>query len=355
MLAPAKAYEEWVSLLSGLAGAFDTPAILDAVTGHWLQLEQLDDLAHDPPGQPPVESLWVIHAVFDKSKTTGTQWLHTHGLWRCGRPELEMLEVPAEHAGDAGRLLNSIAALVLDEEALPAPGETYSIGPEIDVTLHPWQALMGQVSRGTGGGAADRAGDDNPHAGVRAVVCGPQPIGAFRKQWVWPREAAEFISHDRAVLYHSERETQRAANLARGRWGELATAFAAAPSGEPKRAVFTVKAAFAQPGAASDALQGREHMWIEVHEFRGDSARGELINQPLQIASLKRGEILTICREDVSDWKVFTPAGAFAPTDVPALWRTLDVMKDPQRAGTLPRRRRSLHGIPRDLVQGDQP
>ncbi len=353
MLSQEQPYEEYVALLSALAGAFEPPAILDAVTGRWLELEALSDLAHDPPGQPPPDSLWVIHAIFDDKNKEHPHWLHTHGLWRCGKPELEMLEVPAGHGRDAGRLLNNIARRVLDLD-LPAPGELLAIGPHMDVTLHPWESMMAALSREAHGGPADRAGDDNPHRGVRAVVCGTKPKGVFRKQWTWPSEAVELLSQDRAVIYHSDRETDRAARLARLRWGELATAFAATPRskpGEQPRAAFTIKAAFTHP----DRPDEREHLWIEVREFKGDTARGKLINQPLRVSHVNHGDNVTIRRDDASDWQVFTPAGAFAPTDVPALWRTLDVLKSPARSGDMPHRRRSLRGVPRGIAEGESP
>ena len=356
MLSQDKPYEEYIAILSAMAGGLEAVAILDVVTGHWLELEALDDLAHDPPGVPPIESLWVIHSVFDRNRDEGTHWLHTHGLWRCGRPELEMLDVRATKSGVAGRLLNDIARRVLDDADLPIAPEPYSIGPGMDVTLHPWQSLMAQVGKGGHGGPDDRAGEDNPHRGMRAVVCGPKPHGVFRKQWSWPSEATEMLEQDRGVIFHSDRDTDRAAKLARDRWGELATAFAAAQrlkiDGKPA-AAFAVKARFCQPGDAED----REHMWIDVREFRGETASGELMNQPLRLTHVRHGQIVTIGRNDVSDWQVFTPAGSFRPSDVPALWRVLDVMKDPVRSkdGALPRRRRSLRGVPRGIVEGTEP
>jgi hypothetical protein len=39
---------------------------------------------------------------------------HTHGLHRCGRPELEMLEVPQRYVRTAADLLEAIAARSLD-------------------------------------------------------------------------------------------------------------------------------------------------------------------------------------------------------------------------------------------------
>lgn len=355
MLSQDKPYEEYIAILNGIASGFEPVAILDAVTGRWMELEALDDLAHEPPGMPPVESLWVIHDVFGERRGAGGHWLHTHGLWRCGRPELEMLDVPADKSGVAGRLLNDIARRVLDETELPMAPEPFGIGPGMDVTLHPWESLMPLISKGGYGGPDDRAGDNDTHRGVRAVLCGPKARGVFRKQWMWPSEAVEMLEQDRGVIFHSDRDTDRAAKLARDRWGELATAFSAAQRLKVDGkvlAAFAVKARFCAPDQPDDC----EHMWIDVREFRGETASGELMNQPMRLTQVKLGQIVTIGRNEVSDWQVFTPAGSFMPSDVPALWRVLDVMGDPSRSkdGALPRKRRSLRGVPREIVEGGE-
>jgi hypothetical protein len=46
-------------------------------------------------------------------------WIHTHGLAAHGRPELEIRNVPLFLGGDAARLLNDIAAYLLNDVAKP--------------------------------------------------------------------------------------------------------------------------------------------------------------------------------------------------------------------------------------------
>jgi hypothetical protein len=73
----------------------------------------------------------TIHALTDDRG--GWEWLHTHGLVKFGRPELEVYDVPAELAAAAGPLLNEIAwymadgALMRPGDSLGDPGEPISV------------------------------------------------------------------------------------------------------------------------------------------------------------------------------------------------------------------------------------
>src|SRR5262245_18083674 len=111
-----------------LTGSFDDiPAVLDNNCTRWHPGETIRRDFIDNAVEPPVDVLWVIHAVTPAAE--GGAWLHTHGLWRCGVPELEMLDVPARDASRAAELLSAIASRLL-EEPLPAPGEPFRVGVE---------------------------------------------------------------------------------------------------------------------------------------------------------------------------------------------------------------------------------
>lgn len=337
MLDPQEPHRDFAALLRLVAAATESPAALDVVTMRWFTALTLKDLTQTPPATPPVEALWTVHAVArDMRSSESLWWLHTHGLWRCGLPELEMLEVPAAHQRDAARLLNEIAGYALDSP-LAAAGEPMEIGSDLHVTLHPWKSLMKQLAQDSLGGEADRKGEDDPHGGVRAVICGPEPRGTFRKQWMWPQEAVAKLAGDEAVVYRSRQATQRAAAAAQAAWDELATAFASAPkaaaadsasssNGEPSFAAL-VKAGFPADDGDPDH---HEHLWFEIKRFDGGFAEAELVNQPLFIGSMSKGTMARIGREQVSDWIVFTAAGRFGPDSVPALWRAIDALRRPK-------------------------
>jgi len=61
-----------------------------------------------------------------------TFWLHTVGMAQFGRPELEMVNVPGEFIGDAGRRINRWAHYSIETEI--KAGENVREG---DTTFHP--------------------------------------------------------------------------------------------------------------------------------------------------------------------------------------------------------------------------
>jgi hypothetical protein len=343
MLEPADPLSGYITLMRSLAGALsDSPAVLDINTTRIHTRAILDELFIDAAPsnmsqatrmpaliEPPAEDLWTIHAVYaevDSARNgTSTVWLHTHGLSRCGLPELEMLDVPMEHLSRAGELLNSIAGMVL-EVPPPPPGEPYIVGEGLAVTFQPWQEVVAQIDPQSPGGPRDRQDEDgqNMHVGVRAVVC------STKQACTWPREVIERLAEDDAMLYRTRRTTERQSQLARLRWDQLAMAFAAAKKvgligGSSPRAGFFIKAGFIIDGASGE--QEREHLWFEPQAFTGEHVDATLINQPVRIAAMKRGDDVRIGRNGISDWQVQFATGSFGPDDIGQLWKAIDAMK----------------------------
>ena len=288
------------------------------------------------------EALWIVEAVSANQEDTGepgAAWLHTHGLWRCGLPELEMLEVPPAQVDAASEVITAMAGRLLEEPA-PAPGEPFALGPGLDVTLQPWQDVASYLEEGSPGGLADRD-KDGDHNGVRAVICGATPDGTYKKIWRWPREIVERLDKGDALIFLSRRFTDRRARHARDTWPQLATCFASLPANllrtdtEPAlnpsdpTVRFIIKAGLATNGTDQDE---REHLWFVVQKFAGDRAEGTLINQPVMVGDIRQGDRMWVERANVSDWSVLTPVGSFDPSRAAALERTIDQL----RAGAIP-------------------
>lgn len=328
-----EAFAEYVALVSLVTRAFpEVPAILDASTRRWFSREELERLFVGPDGEPEAteDVLWRVVAVGRSERPDDEErlWLHTMGLARCGLPELEMLEVPGGHVRGAVTLLNGIAALCLTEP-LPSPGGVISVGVNLRVSFQPWKEVVRYLDSGALGSVADRRADEepgsiNPLLGVRAVICGPEPKGQYRRIWCWPDEAVASIERGEAGIYLSPNATRRLARRARRTWGEFATAFASirkvrpAATSEP---AFLVKASV--PGGA-DPERGREHLWFEVKDIRGDRAEGRLLNNPHLARHLALGEVVPVELDLVSDWRVDLPEGQFGPTTADRLLAAID-------------------------------
>ncbi len=334
-LDPAEPLGSLHHLVRLLTGAFEEiPALLDVDAERWYPRPALEEL-FGSDADPPPTVLWIIHMVTDDSGSGGV-WVHTHGLWRCGLPELEMLEVPGELSRAAAELLNTVGGRML-ESMLPAPGEPLPVGPDLDVTVVPWQAVAPFVSGP--GGPVDRTGDeeDNPHVGLRAVVCGVERLGTYKKIWQAPCEALARIAHGEATVFLSARETERQARLARRGWPQLAVAFNglgphrvridSIPTGpeDGPAARFLLKAGLTAGGSGGE----REHLWFVVRRFEPERAEVELLNQPMFVRALSRGDVTWIGRDVVSDWSVVTPEGTYGPGEVAAMTRAIELLAAP--------------------------
>ncbi|MDY7109178.1 MAG: DUF4026 domain-containing protein [Planctomycetota bacterium] len=335
LLAEDDPLTDYLNLMTLIAGAFaDVPAVLDVNTTRWHTRRELDEVFASDDVEPPAEVLWIVQSVQRAAGGAAEDdmvWLHTHGLWRCGVPELEMLGVPLAYADPAAELMNDIAALLLERRP-PEPGAPMEIGTNLRVALQPWQTIVPRLEDDMPGGMSERTENgDNAHLGARAVICAVPERAHVGDSCLWPRRVTEMLMRDEAGVYMTRRATERQAKLARATWGQLATAFATVnhlPRGEDGSPpiVFGIKAGFQE----DDDETSREHLWFEIRSFDADRAEGELVNQPLAVRRLSKGDRVWIEREHISDWMVMTAEWSFGPNDLASLWRGIDELK--QRA-----------------------
>lgn len=328
-------------LALALDAAPGAAAVLDANTGTWSSRDELESLldasaaaaGDDEPGvHLPPEVLWTVHAVggppgarLDDGSLPGDAplWLHTHGLGRAGRPELEMLEVPGALGGAAARLLSIIAGRLLEEPAAAA-GATVEVGPDLAVSLQDWRDCAPFVADGAAGGAGDRTGDlGEAHGGHRLVVCGLEPEGSFRAVWTAPRTVLERLDRGDVPLFLSRGEVRHRRRLAKTRWPEAATAFASLRGSVARdTGDLLVKAPYG--GGAGRPV---EHLWFRVREVAADEVRARLASPPHGDVGLAEGDAVAIAASAIDDWIFMTPHGGFGPDRTDALWRSVDLLR----------------------------
>jgi hypothetical protein len=332
--------KDFAALMKLLAGACDeTPAVLDVNSGRWHPRRSLDE-QFGADAVPPEDVLWMTHVIVSApGDATANAWLHTHGLRRCGRPELEMVDVPVRYADRAAELLGGLAGRLL-EDGIPAPGAPFAVGPGLEVTLQPWQAVAPHLGDAPGG-TADRIGmPGDAHVGVRAVVCGVERPGES-PQTFWPQEVLRRIDRGEGSLFLSQHETRRLAARARTAWPRFAGAFATvspqllAVVSPPRDDVdddavrFLVKAGLVEETSGGGSASGegaREHLWFVVRRCEEGRFEGELLNRPVLVRSLKRGDVTWVDRTRVSDWSVVTPLGSYGPGEVKEMSGALEAL-----------------------------
>jgi uncharacterized protein YegJ (DUF2314 family) len=317
--------DDFIALVRLLAGSIPAlPAVLDAMTRQWFLAGELLSLFLADEPTATEEVLWRIHAI-GRSAEIGEDdrvWLYTVGLWRCGKPELEMLELPGRHVSAGVTLLNGIAALAV-AGPVPSPDAVAVVGQNLRVRFRPWREVVPFLDPASVGSLADRSaaaedGAPNPLMGVRAVLCDAEPKGTYRKIWTWPERAIAELEGDRAAIYLSDRSTLQNARIARSTWPlfaeawmrvtQLDAAMRVADIGPPS---FLVKAAFEHE---LERERGREHLWFEVLSIDHEgAAEATLINDPQIATQLHEGDRVRIDPREVSDWRVLLPETVRGP------------------------------------------
>lgn len=119
---------------------------------------------------PSTNDLYVVQAVTDDNDEV---WLHTHGLCRCGIPELEILQSNKENYNCHYRLISTLAGYLLDNKSVSNPYyQGAYIGvltnrDKIVVTCVPWEKGLEEYKNLQLGNVEDR---EEGHNGKTSLI-----------------------------------------------------------------------------------------------------------------------------------------------------------------------------------------
>lgn len=257
---------------------------------------------------PHPTTLWCVHAVHEGDVV----WMHTHGLDRCGRIELDMLGVPAEHVGLLGQLLNAAAGRLLDAEVDAWPeDEEVVVGHGMPLVWLPVGDALANVGRQPVGGADDR--EDGVHAGERGVLLVKEPGKLWGHSYRSPATYLPILE-DNPLLYVSDMETARREALAQERYPRFTALFEATKGIELFR--FLVKLGL------ETTEGGREHIWFDFHKpVSGDRIDATCLNRPYDVPSVSEGMRGWFDRALMTDFSVLSPLGQLGPDQIALLER----------------------------------
>jgi len=333
VLEPGEAHAEYFHLMAMLSGALpEIAGILDVSNSRRWPRAELEEQFLAQDAVPNDEFLWTITAVSVTEEDDAPMMLFTTGLHRCGLPELEMLEVPARHSQAAAILTNHVASLLL-EAPPPAPGVPIEVGPDISVALVPWQECAPSIAEEVPGSRAfrelAREQGDGSLTGVRAVICGSEKRGAFKRIWAWPKAIIERMEEGRAVLYASEHSAAATERRAQRTWPKFATAFASVRRAEEPGVKALADTAFhvQAPVGGVDSHDRREQGWFIVHRFDHDVVEATLSEEPVTRQDLHAGDSIRIPRAEITDWRVILPDDMFGPDRSDALLGAIDRLR----------------------------
>lgn len=288
----------------------DALAVIDdssekILSGRWVAL------AAESSVPPAPRYLYTAQAVAGEEKDACV-WLHTHGLNRCGRPELEVLNSNKENYQEHYNVLETLANRMLEDEEIPAFGSPYFlayVAEEIPlvVTLIDWEEAVELYEPDMLGGKKDR---ENGHNRDTCVVFVYPSQESAEKREFYPLDIYDKYMKGNPVFLISIEETARMRAQAVERISYL---FDAASD---KDNHLLVKLGLTVDEEYKTMENDKEHIWFELLEVSGNRFRAKLTQEPYYIKDMHQGFVGEYGPEDVTDWLIYTPGGRISPDDV---------------------------------------
>ena len=286
----------------------DALAVIDdssekILSGRWVAL------AAESEVPPAPRYLYTAQAVSGEEDCV---WLHTHGLNRCGRPELEVLASTKDNYQEHYNVLETLANRILEDEEVPEFGSPYFLayvaeGMPLVVTLIDWEEAVELYEPDMLGGKRDRK--DGHDRDTCVVFVYPSQESADKGEF-YPLDIYDKYMKENPVFMISNEETDRMRAQAVERISYL---FDAAADQDNH---ILVKIGLPVDEEHKTQDNEREHIWFELLEVSGDRFQAKLTQEPYYIKDMHEGFVGEYGPEDVTDWLIYTPEGRISPDDV---------------------------------------
>ena len=286
----------------------DALAVIDdssekILSGRWVAL------AAESEVPPAPRYLYTAQAVSGEEDCV---WLHTHGLNRCGRPELEVLASTKDNYQEHYNVLETLANRILEDEEVPEFGSPYFLayvaeGMPLVVTLIDWEEAVELYEPDMLGGKRDRK--DGHDRDTCVVFVYPSKESADKGEF-YPLDIYDKFMKENPVFMISNEETDRMRAQAVERISYL---FDAAADQDNH---ILVKIGLLVDEEHKTQDNEREHIWFELLEVSGDRFQAKLTQEPYYIKDMHEGFVGEYGPEDVTDWLIYTPEGRISPDDV---------------------------------------
>ena len=263
---------------------------------------------------PSADYLYTIHIVGDDEDKNEGLWFHTHGLYRCGILEIEMLRI-VECVEEQYNYLKGVVNVFLKKGMLKE-GQPISVGyskdKDIVYTWLPWERSLRRLadkkwfvkSKRFLGDRSDRGND--VHDGPSAVL-----FAYDNGKLLKPDYYSKIISEN-PIVYISTEETSRMASIAEERFFHFKEIFNQYKSNEEWSFILKI-------GCLTDEArktEDREHLWFEVQEMNDRDFKGKLMNDPYSVSDMKKDNVYNLRLSNLSDWIIYSPNESFSPDSI---------------------------------------
>ena len=286
----------------------DCLAVLDGssekvLSGKWVALAAKSNVPPSP------RYIFTVQAVSGDSEEV---WLHSHGMNRCGLPELEILNSTKDTYNDHYNIIETMAKRMLEKGEPPQEKEPMYLAMvtnEIPLmaTVVNWKEALKKYPSGVLGGAGDRKEGHNQNTDV--IFCYPTPESMDKKQYYEVSVFDEYLNGN-PIYMLTNQETDRMRRLAAERLDFMLKMF-----GREKITIL-VKVGLEVDEEFKEDGNSFEHIWFELKEKHQDTFTAELTQEPYYVKDLHEGAVMTFPYGQITDWIVFTPEGRVTPDDV---------------------------------------
>ena len=297
--------KKFLRFLHAAMGADGLAVVDHTAQAFWSPAGLEDELSHD--ADLDIDAIYTMHVLGDEANG-GAYWQHSHGLKEIGFWDFDILD-PAEELSGLYHDLARLIAFGVVEERFKLGGDPFEIIRGVEVVAVPAREFSERAPKGEY--ARYRRDQDEEHREGHGVVCEPRARGFMSRLHGGDRpRASRFLQGpfpEEVLIPFSvgagELMARRAAQmlpLLRGLVDELAD----------REVMPLVKLGYVTDGGGPD---DREHLWFEVHGFRGNDVDATLINQPFNVARLQKDQRGLYPLDLLSDWSILTPFGTIDP------------------------------------------
>lgn len=270
---------------------------------------------------PTPRSLYLVQ-IFNSTDKEGKKayWLRTNGLYRCGAPELEMINIQSG-LQEMIQLLHATASLFVQHKI--KENQVIKVGYDgldINLTWIRWETAINRIPKDVFGGADFRKGKAESHnifndpTGVLFAV--EEDIHTSPEIYI------NAVKH-KPIYMMSRKEKTRQKTLAIERYSyfaktyqkykqevisnELANAVPAFKKSR-KNSSWQFLVRLSLSNEEDTALNQQEQLWFQVQSIQQNLVTAQLITSPYWIKNLKKGDIITTSiKESLTNWTIITP------------------------------------------------
>lgn len=285
----------------------DCLAVLDGssekvLSGKWVAL------AAESTVPPSPRYIFTVQAVSNDEEV----WLHSHGMNRCGLPELEILNSTKETYNDHYNIIETMAKRLLEKGEAPEEKEPVYLAMlanqiPLMATVVNWKEAVKKYPSGILGGARDRKESHNENTDV--IFCYPSPEAIKKKKYCEVSVFDKYLNENPMYML-TDQETDRMRKLAAERLDFMLKMFGR------EKILILLKVGIEVDEEFKEDGNSFEHIWFELKEKNEDTFTAELTQEPYYVKDLHEKAVMTFPYSQITDWIIFTPEGKVTPDDV---------------------------------------